>query len=151
MDAEEALFTALSATYTADNGSGGLNGSGSAKITAMLRFGNAKRTQNWPYVTVEIDTEDRTPFGTGSNPTVLANIRFHIWTNRDNQNLSVQNAVRYRMRRLFNRRQMADQTASGVVWEFSPLELIGGGQQVPDPKVNHFVLPFSATLTGTLT
>lgn len=151
MDAEEALFTALSAEYTNDTGAGGLNGSGSAKITAMLRFGNAKRTQNWPYVTVEIDTQDVTPFGTGSNPTVLANIRFHIWTNRDNQNLTVQNAVRYRMRRLFNRKKMNSQTVTGATWAFAPLEMVGGGQQVPDPKVNHFVLPCSATLTGTLT
>lgn len=149
MDADKALFAALYAAYQADTGSGGLNASGDQKITDMLRYGSPKRTQAWPYVMVEMQLTETSPFGSNKIPLNQGTVVFHIYSNRDT-GLDIQDAVKFRMRALYNRNALTTQTSGGNSWYFAPMELLSGEQQVPDGKVNHYVMPFSITMSGVL-
>lgn len=149
MDADKALFAAIYAAFQADSGAGGLNASGNQKLTDMLRFGTAKRTQAWPYVMVEMRLEETSPFGSNKVPLNQGTVVFHIYSNRDT-GMDIQDAVKFRMRTVYNRIQLTTQTESGSSWYFAPMELLSGEQQVPDNKVNHYVMPFSITMSGIL-
>lgn len=149
MESEKALFNALYAAYQADTGTGGLNASGDQKVVDMVRLGNAKRTINYPYLTVEMRLSEQTPFGSNKIPMVTGVVRFHIWTNRDT-GMDIQDAVKFRLRTLYNRNALSTQTSGGSSWYFAPMELVAGEQQIPGGKENHYVMPFEITMSGIL-
>ena len=149
MDAEKALFAAIYAAFQADTGAGGLNASGSQKLVDMVRMGTSKRTIAWPHVTVEMRLDETSPFGSNKIPLNVGTVIFHIWSNRDT-GMEIQDAVKFRMRAVYNRVQLATQTEGGNSWYFAPMELLSGEQQIPSNKDNHYVMPFSITMSGIL-
>lgn len=139
-----ALYEAIESKILADTGSGGLRetpGNG-LYVYSIQRFGDQQRTNNWPAVIVQISEDDFSPMATTEASSL--GYRLVVETGRDAaDSFTKQNAVALRLSTLFRRTTLADQTAGGKTYSFSPSERLGSGQNVPGGKTNQFVIPFN--------
>lgn len=114
-DLAAALFTGLSALFTADTGSGGLNESSdtsSARVRHFVRRGDPNyevdHPGNWPMVVCDINVTEARVF---ANRRTDAIIRMHLYAQRDSgtSDLTIQNGASGRITELFDGAQMASQ------------------------------------------
>lgn len=116
MSAESELFASLLALYTADTGSGGLQGSGAANVPFFLseNDGDSDSSLNTPYITVEILDQVVDGYVNGVS---LMPFKMSIVYNRDNEKTEGRLAATIsRLRVVYHRVALS----AGSVWSFSP-------------------------------
>lgn len=115
-DLAGSIFAGLTALYTADTGSGGLNETSDtspAVVRYFIRRGDPNfetdRTSNWPLIVVDIFNGESRSF---TNRHADALIRMHVYTNRDSNTSSftIQDAVNARVQTVFDGANMGNQS-----------------------------------------
>lgn len=147
-DPASSIFAGLSALYTADTGSGGLNEtSGAALVRHFVRRGDPNfemNTQhNWPMVIVEVFTSESRQF---ANRRIESIIRMHLYTDRDanTSSFTTQNAVSSRITALYDGTIMSQASFDAThTITYSELNQLRDFQAPATDKELHLVIEFS--------